>query len=183
MATINVGPELFELSVSAMLDSNGKYIGPMITWEVVTEKVEAEKREAETAADVRAVNQLLLALGRSRTIRDVITSALASVREAFNWSYGSFWEINTEEQTLRFVHDAGSVTEEFRRVTAEARFREGEGLNGQAWQTRDLVFVPDLGEMKSCSRAPVARRSGLKVGRLLSDHAGRPGLRHYGLFH
>ena len=35
----------------------------MITWEVVTDKVEAEKREAETAADVRAVNQLLLALG------------------------------------------------------------------------------------------------------------------------
>ena len=163
-ATINVGPELFELSVSAMLDSNGKYIGPMITWEVVTDKVEAQKREAETAADIRAINQLLLAVGRSRTVRDVITSALSSVREAFNWSYGSFWEINAEEQVLRFVHDAGSVTEEFRRVTADARFREGEGLNGQAWQTRDLVFVPDLGEMKSCSRAPVGRRSGLKSG-------------------
>ena len=38
-----------ELSVSAMLDTNGKYIGPMITWEVVTEKVATEKREAETA--------------------------------------------------------------------------------------------------------------------------------------
>src|SRR5262249_47773888 len=58
----------------------------------------------------------------------------------------------------------GSVNEEFRRVTGEARFREGEGLNGQAWQARDLVFVPDLGEMKTCSRAPVARRSGLKSG-------------------
>ena len=164
VATINVGPELFELSVSAMFDSTGKYIGPMITWEIVTEKVATEKREAETAADIRAVNQLLLALGRSRTVRDVITSALASVREAFNWSYGSFWEINTDEQALRFVHDAGSVTEEFRRITTEARFREGEGLNGQAWQTRDLVFVPDLGELKSCSRAPVARRCGLRSG-------------------
>ena len=163
-ATINVGPELFELTISAMLDHNGKYIGPMITWEVVTDKVEAEKREGEMAADIRAVNQLLLALGRSRTIRDVITSALASVREAFNWSYGSFWEINAEDQALRFVHDAGSVSEEFRRVSAEARFREGEGLNGQTWQTRDLVFVPDLSEMKSCSRAPVARRAGLKSG-------------------
>ena len=49
-------------------------------------------------------------------------------------------------------------------MTADARFHEGEGLNGQAWQNRDLVFVPDLGEMKSCSRAPVARRSGLKSG-------------------
>ena len=147
-----------------MLDSNGKYIGPMITWEVVTEKVAAAKREAETAADIRAVNQLLLALGRCRTVRDVITSALASVREAFDWSYGSFWEVNAEDQALRFAHDSGSVSEEFRRVTADARFREGEGLNGQAWQSRDLVFVPDLGEMKNCSRAPVARRSGLKSG-------------------
>jgi methyl-accepting chemotaxis protein len=163
-AMINVGPELFELSISAMLDNNGTYIGPMITWEVVTAKVEMAKREAETAADIKAVNQLLLALGRCRTVRDVITSALSAVREAFDWSYGSFWEVHPEEQVLRFAHDAGSVTEEFRRVTADARFREGEGLNGQTWQTRDLVFVPDLGEMKNCSRAPVARRSGLKSG-------------------
>ena len=77
-ATINVGPELFELSVSAMLDQNGKYIGPMITWEVVTEKIETQEREAETAADIRAVNQLLLAPGAARTVRDVITAALAT---------------------------------------------------------------------------------------------------------
>ncbi len=163
-ATINVGPELFELNINAMIDQNGKYIGPMIAWEVVTEKVQTAKREAETATDIRAVNQLLLALGRCRSVREVITAALASVREAFGWSYGSFWEVNPEEQALKFAHDSGSVSEEFRRVTAEARFREGEGLNGQTWQSRDLVFVPDLGEMKTCSRAPVARRNGLKSG-------------------
>ena len=105
-----------------------------------------------------------MALGRARTLREVITTALGAVREAFGWSYGSFWEINADEQALRFAHDSGTVGEEFRRVTADARFREGEGLNGQAWQSRDLVFVPDLGEMKTCSRAPVAKRGGLKSG-------------------
>jgi methyl-accepting chemotaxis protein len=163
-ARINVGPELFDLRISAMLDISGRYIGPMITWEVVTEKVISAKREAETAADVKAINQLLLALGRSRTTRDVVTSALSVVREAFHWSYGSFWEIQPDDHVLRFVCDAGSVSEEFRRVTVEGRFREGEGLNGQAWQTRDLVAVANIGEMKSCSRAPVALRSGLKSG-------------------
>ncbi len=163
-ANIRVGPEFFELSVSAMVDQNARYIGPMITWEVVTEKLEAKTREEELAANTTAVNQLLLALGRARTLRDVITAALGSVREAFGWSYGSFWEIQPEEQALRFSQDSGAVSEDFRRVTAEARFREGEGLNGQAWQTRDLVFVPDLSEMKTCSRAPVAKRSGLKSG-------------------
>jgi methyl-accepting chemotaxis protein len=163
-AMINVGPELFELSVSAMLDGNGKYIGPMITWEVVTERVATEKREAETAADIRAVNQLLLAMGKCRTVRDVITSALSSVCEAYAWTCGTFWEMNVEEQSLRFMQDAGSVSEEFRRALTEARIREGEGLNGQAWQTRDLVFVPDLGEMTTSSLSPAARRSGLKSG-------------------
>ncbi len=163
-ARINVGPELFDLNVSAMFDKGGKYLGPMITWEVVTNLVIAQKREAETAADIRAVNQLLVAVGRCRANHEVVTTALASVREAFGWSYGSYWEVDQREQALKFAHDAGTVTDEFRRVTADARFREGEGLNGQAWQTRDLVFVADLGEMKSCSRAPVARRSGLKAG-------------------
>lgn len=163
-ATINVGPELFELTVAAMLDLHGKFIGPMITWEVITEKVETARREAETAADVRAVNQLLLAIGRARSARDVIAAALSSVREAFGWTYGSYWEIHADDQALRFSQDAGTVSDEFRRVTAESRFREGEGLNGQVWQSRDLVFVPDLGDMKTCSRAPAARRGGLKSG-------------------
>jgi methyl-accepting chemotaxis protein len=163
-ATIRLGPEILELNASAIIDQNGEYLGPMVTWEYATEKYQNKQRETELVEDTTAVNRLLIALGRARSTRDVITTALTTVREAFAWSYGSFWEVNPEEQALRFAHDSGSVSEEFRRVTAEARFREGEGLNGQTWQTRDLVFAPDLGEMKSCSRSPVARRSGLKSG-------------------
>ncbi|MFO0891391.1 MAG: methyl-accepting chemotaxis protein [Isosphaeraceae bacterium] len=163
-ATIHVGPEVFDLLASAMVDQNGRYIGPMITWDVVTEQLASKAREAELAGNTTAVNQLLLALGRAKTQRDVVQAALGAVREAFGWSYGSYWEINPEDQALRFSHDSGSVSDEFRRVTADSRFREGEGLNGTAWQTRDLVFVPDIGEMKTCSRAPVARRGGLKSG-------------------
>ncbi|WP_165225239.1 methyl-accepting chemotaxis protein [Aquisphaera insulae] len=163
-ALIGVGPEKFELLVTAMVDHDGRYSGPMITWEVVTERLAAKAREEELAANTSAVNQLLMALGRSGSARDAIAAALGTVRESFGWSYGSFWEVNADDHSLHFSQDSGSVGEEFRRVTSEARFREGEGLNGQAWQSRDLVFVPDLGEMKGCSRAPAARRNGLKSG-------------------
>jgi methyl-accepting chemotaxis protein len=162
--TIRLGPEYLELSAAAIIDQNGEYLGPMVHWEYATEKYETKQREADAAANTAAINQLLLALARAKTLRDVVTSALSAVREAFNWSYGSYWEVSKDEHALRFAHDSGSVTDEFRRVTAEARFREGEGLNGSSWQSRDLVFVPDLGELKTCSRAPVARRSGLKSG-------------------
>ena len=114
--------------MSAMTDEAGRHIGAMISWEVITEKIEAQKREAETGADVRAVNQLLLALGRSRSVSEVITAALSSVREAFGWSYGSFWAVSPEDQTLRFTQDAGSVSDEFRRVTAEVAVPRRRGL-------------------------------------------------------
>jgi methyl-accepting chemotaxis protein len=163
-AVIQVGPERMDLLVSAIMDQKGTYLGPMLTWDLVTEQLATEAREKELAADTRAVNQLLLALGRAATAPEVIAAALSTVREAFGWSYGSYWEVHPEDRALRFSQDMGSVGEEFRRVTAEARFREGEGINGQAWQSRDLMVVADIGELKSCSRAPVARKLGLKSG-------------------
>jgi methyl-accepting chemotaxis protein len=161
--TIRLGPEYLELNAAAIIDQNGEYLGPMVSWEYATEKYETKQREAEVAANTGAINQLLLALAQARMVRDVVTSALSAVREAFGWSYGSYWEVNPEDHALRLAHESGSVTDEFRRATAEARFREGEGLSGKSWQTRDLVFVPDLGELKT-PLAAVARRSGLKSG-------------------
>jgi methyl-accepting chemotaxis protein len=60
--------------------------------------------------------------------------------------------------------ESGSVNDEFRRVTMESRFREGEGLSGKTWRNRDLLFTRDIGEMTDCSRAPVAKRAGVKSG-------------------
>lgn len=48
-ATIQVGPETLSLLVTAVRDSDGSYLGPMLTWEVITEKLAAEKREKEMA--------------------------------------------------------------------------------------------------------------------------------------
>jgi len=41
-AKINVGPEVLDLLVSPVHDLSGNYLGPMVTWEVVTEKLRAE---------------------------------------------------------------------------------------------------------------------------------------------
>ncbi len=53
-AIITLGPEKLDLTVSAMRDANGTYVGPMLTWEVVTEKLANEervKRAAQEAED------------------------------------------------------------------------------------------------------------------------------------
>lgn len=45
-ATIQVGPESLDLLVSAVRDQQGNYLGPMVTWEVVTEKLRLENEVA-----------------------------------------------------------------------------------------------------------------------------------------
>jgi methyl-accepting chemotaxis protein len=45
-AIINVGPEKLSLLVSAIRDEDGEYVGPMVTWEVVTEKLRLEQEAA-----------------------------------------------------------------------------------------------------------------------------------------
>jgi len=44
---IQLEGETLALSVSAIIDAQGEYSGPMVCWEVITERKEAEKRELE----------------------------------------------------------------------------------------------------------------------------------------
>ncbi len=60
-AQIQLGPETLELRVSAILGSQGEYLGPMVSWEVITEKLERERvieeqnrREQEATAELKA---------------------------------------------------------------------------------------------------------------------------------
>lgn len=50
---IGIGNEILILKASATLDNNGIYIGPMITWEVITEEIEQKKREEGMNSHIR----------------------------------------------------------------------------------------------------------------------------------
>lgn len=60
-ANIQIGPETADLLVTAIYDKDKNYLGPMLTWELITEKVESERkikeaneRERLQAEDLRA---------------------------------------------------------------------------------------------------------------------------------
>jgi diguanylate cyclase (GGDEF)-like protein len=48
-ARINLGSEVLDLKVSAIMADDGSYLGPMLTWAIVTKEVEAEKRIRQLA--------------------------------------------------------------------------------------------------------------------------------------
>ena len=59
-ANINIGPETADLLVTAIYDRDQNYLGPMVTWELITQKLENERkiseateRERQQAEDLR----------------------------------------------------------------------------------------------------------------------------------
>ncbi len=139
-------------------------VGRLVSNAIRTLRVAEET--AAAAADGRAINSVIEGViessRKAKSALDVAQSTLDAVREAFGWSYGSYWVVDHEANELKFATESGSVNEEFRRVTLNVRVQEGEGLSGRAWKTRDLIFVPELAEMGDCALAPAAQRAGVR---------------------
>ena len=58
-ATIAIGPEKADLLVSPVYDEAGEYLGPMVTWEVITEKLKLEEQSRDSSAQLAAVSQAM----------------------------------------------------------------------------------------------------------------------------
>ncbi|SDD62880.1 GAF domain-containing protein [Nocardioides lianchengensis] len=127
-------------------------------------RTEEAPRYEQARADAQAVAAVVAAVSDATTLDEAVTCALETVRDRYGWVYGSYWKVDPGVGALVFVRESGEAGEEFHRVTRTASFAEGVGLSGRAWRTRDLVFVPDLGELTDCVRAPAAQRAGVRSG-------------------
>ncbi len=152
--------ETLELSEQRLdaLRNVGQLVSNAIT------RIRETRRQQDMAADAAAVTRVLEAIGNAQTVEQVIKTSLDTVRDALGWAYGSFWKLDTQTQSLKFALESGTVNTEFHQATMAASFKEGVGLSGKTWQSRDLFFVKDIGEMVDCVRAPIAQRAGVKSG-------------------
>ncbi len=80
-ARIQLGPEVLDLLVSPIYDGQGKYLGPMVTWEVITEKVKLEQEAARAQSMVENAPINIMLADRDLTIRYVNPSSLATLRK------------------------------------------------------------------------------------------------------
>ena len=118
----------------------------------------------ESSKNMEAVLEVVDRLGQAKSADETIDVALATIRRAFEWDYGSFWRLHRDENLLRFAQESGTVSPQFRTVTIEASFARGVGLSGTTWAENRLVFVPDLAEVTDCCRAPAAKEAGVQSG-------------------
>ncbi len=128
------------------------------------ERLRKEETVEQNTKDTEAINEVIQNLIKATTEKEAIQVSLETVRNTFGWAYGSFWQIDKRNNTLRFQQDSGIVNPEFLQVTQSAEFKKGVGINGRAWESRDLLFVQDLGTVTDCVRRDPAQRAGVKSG-------------------
>ncbi|MFN8547381.1 MAG: methyl-accepting chemotaxis protein [Candidatus Eisenbacteria bacterium] len=97
-ANIQLGAETMSLFVSAIYDHSGAYLGPMLTWEIITEKLETERkaaelqeRERQQAADLKEKVDRMLGVVNAAAAGDLTqsvdvhgTDAIGQMGEALN---------------------------------------------------------------------------------------------------
>jgi len=72
-ANIALGPENLSLLVTARYDASGRYIGPMLTWELITEKLALEKAAKDMAEREKAAAEELA--HKVNSLLDVVDAA------------------------------------------------------------------------------------------------------------
>lgn len=72
-ARIRLGPEMLDLKVAAVRANDGSYIGPMLTWALVTKEVEAENRIRQLAH-----YDTLTGLPNRHTFREQLEASLST---------------------------------------------------------------------------------------------------------
>ena len=74
---------------------------------------------------------------------------LELIRECQNWDYCSVWEWHPRAGVYRFKEDCGKINDGFRSATRKASFQRGEGLVGQASESKEPVHTDSLSQLCS----------------------------------
>lgn len=80
-AVITIGDQKADLLVTPVFDNSGKYIGPMVTWEVVTAKLELESKNLDYMRQIEAISasQAVIEFKMDGTIVDANANFLNTV--------------------------------------------------------------------------------------------------------
>jgi len=162
-AEIKLGDETLDLSVTALTDRRGHYMGPLLTWNVITDKKRAQQREAEQrrliderAADIE---------NKVRLLADVFTSASEGdlTREIGYSDDDDMGRLADHARTMfadlrnlvRQISEAADQQNEGARMIAESSGGLSEGSQSQAASVEEMTAAVEqlVGSIDAISKA------------------------------
>jgi methyl-accepting chemotaxis protein len=160
---ITLGGEVFDLRATAITDAAGTYVGPMLSWTVVTEQARlADVFEAEVGRQVEGV------ASRADELRQAVTAVSASAADSGERAR-QVAEIS--RQSSADVQAVAAAAEEMAASVNEITRRVGEAASVAGQAVSEVQSTNSI--VRSLSEG--ARRIG-DVVRLISDIAGQTNL-------
>jgi PAS domain S-box-containing protein len=127
-ANIKLGPETLSLLSSAIYDDQQNYLGPMVTWEVVTEKLRLEEQNADYAGQI-------LAIKKAQPVSEyAMDGTILDVNENFEKVLGYSRAELVGKHVSMFVDQATRESEAYKAASSDlwARLNRGEVQSGEA---------------------------------------------------
>ena len=84
-AVIDIGPEKVDLLASAIMDDKGEYLGPMITWEIITERLKIEQAMARTNSMMENAPTNVILADRNLNIQYMNPASVQTLRRLEEW--------------------------------------------------------------------------------------------------
>jgi PAS domain S-box-containing protein len=145
------------VSVSPLRNRSGRIVGLATIARDVTERRQAERRQAAQYAIGRL-------LAEAATVEQALPRVLEVLCGNLRWDLGLFWLVDRGSRVLRRAaawHRGDARFEPFVAAMEELTFVPGVGLPGATWLSGEPDWVVEIGEEPQLTRGPLASRCGL----------------------
>jgi len=146
-AEIKLGDETLDLSVTALMDAEGHYMGPMVTWEVITDRKNAEEREANIQREikerqedlerkVREMVDVFSAVSQGDLTREL---SIAGDDDLARLADNAQQMLNDLRSLVKQISEASDQQNEGARMIAESTSGLSEGSQSQAASVEEMT--------------------------------------------
>ena len=137
-SVINIGPEKLEILIGAIFDDRGSYLGPMITWEIVTNKIELVRNLNKASDNLSSAASNVLTISTNLSAAAERTSAQANTASVASE------EVNSGVQSVASnMEEMVAAIKEITKTTNEASLMTNEAMR----ITKDTnVIINKLGD-------------------------------------
>jgi PAS domain S-box-containing protein len=133
-----------------------------------------DRRQEETA--LKLLQSITLSISAANDLNSALALTLESLSDATGWGYGEAWLPTSDgtrvERTTYYASigvDPGPLLES----GAGETFARGDGLPGRAWESKSVVWVPDIHEFASERLAERALQCGFRAAVALPVLSGQ----------
>jgi PAS domain S-box-containing protein len=124
---------------------------------------------------VRLLQDVAIAANEANSIQSAFQFTLNRLCQHLNWAFGHAFLVNddTITSTTIWTQDIPERFSAFRAISESLKYRQGEGLPGEAFVSGRPAWMTNLAENLDFLRRPQAAEAGLNTGMAIPVMAGR----------